>query len=211
VTAMIKQSSIEDFLDELASRNPTPGGGSAAAMMGAMGAALLSMVCNLTIGKARYRDVEEELSAVLARTEQLRRQLAEMIEEDIESFGAVMQAYAMPRQTPEESVLRSQAIQNALKVATQVPLRCCRVCREIIELSVVVAQQGNSHVVSDAGVAVLVAHAALRSGALNVMINIKAMTDREFVASQLAELDELVSRASAATEACYQSVRQSIS
>jgi len=207
---MIKQSSIEGFLDELASRNSTPGGGSAAAMMGAMGAALLSMVCNLTIGKAKYRDVEEELNAVLTRTEQLREQLTEMIEEDIESFGAVMRAYAMPRQTPEESVLRNQAIQNALKEATQVPLRCCRVCREIIDLSAVVAQKGNSHVVSDAGVAVLVAHAALRSGALNVMINVKAMTDRQFVAKQLAELDALLSQASVATEACYQSVRQAI-
>lgn len=208
---MIKQSSIEAFLDELASRNPTPGGGSAAAMMGAIGAALLSMVCNLTIGKAKYRDVEEELSVVLARTEQLRTQLTEMIEEDVESFGAVMRAYAMPRQTSEELMLRSQAIQNALKAATQVPLRCCRVCREIIDLSAVVAQKGNSQVVSDAGVAVLVAHAALRSGALNVMINIKAMMDRPFVAEQLTELDELLSQASAATEACYQSVRQSIS
>jgi methenyltetrahydrofolate cyclohydrolase len=208
---MIKQSSIEDFLDELASRNSTPGGGSAAAMIGAMGAALLSMVCNLTIGKAKYRDVEAELTSVLARTEQLRSQLTEMIEEDVESFGAVMRAYAMPRLTSEESVLRSQAIQSALKEATQVPLRCCRVCRELIDLSAVVAQKGNSHVVSDAGVAVLVAHAALRSGALNVMINVKAMTDRQFVASQLRELDALLAPASAATDACYQSVRQAIS
>jgi methenyltetrahydrofolate cyclohydrolase len=211
VTPMIKQSSIEDFLDELASRNSTPGGGSAAAMMGAMGAALLSMVCNLTIGKAKYRDVEAELTSVLARTEQLRSQLTEMIEEDVESFGAVMRAYAMPRQTSEESVLRSQAIQSALKEATQVPLRCCRVCRELIDISAVVAQKGNSRVVSDAGVAVLVAHAALRSGALNVMINVKAMTDRQFVASQLRELDALLAPASAATDACYQSVRQAIS
>jgi methenyltetrahydrofolate cyclohydrolase len=208
---MIKQSSIEGFLDELASRNSTPGGGSAAALMGAMGAALLSMVCHLTIGKAKYREVEAELSTVLSRTEQLRRQLTEMIEEDVESFGTVMRAYAMPRRTPEESGLRSQAIQNALRDAAQVPLRCCRVCREIIDLSAVVARKGNPYVVSDAGVAVLVAHAALRSGALNVMINVKAMTDREFAANQLTELDELLAQASVAAEACYQSVRQAIS
>jgi methenyltetrahydrofolate cyclohydrolase len=210
VTPMIKQSSIERFLDELASRNATPGGGSAAAVMGAMAAALLSMVCNLTIGKAKYRGIEQELSAVLARTEQLRKQLTEMIEEDVASFGAVMAAYAMPRQTQEQSVLRAQAIQTALKAATQVPLRCCRVCREIIDLSVVVAQKGNSNVVSDAGVAVLAAHAALRSGALNVMINAKVMTDRQFATSRLAELDALLLHASAATEGCYQSVRKAI-
>jgi methenyltetrahydrofolate cyclohydrolase len=211
VTPMIKHSSIEGFLDALASRNSTPGGGSAAAMMGAMGAALLSMVCHFTIGKAKYRDVETELSTVLARTEQLRTQLTEMIEEDAESFGAVMRAYAMPRQTPADSALRAQAIQNALKEATQVPLRCCRVCREIIDLSAIVAQKGNSNVVSDAGVAALCAYAALRSGALNVMINVKAVTDRQFVTNQLSELDELLSQAAAATEACDQFVRKAIS
>jgi formiminotetrahydrofolate cyclodeaminase len=198
---MIKQSSIEHFLDELASQKATPGGGSAAAVMGAMAAALLSMVCNLTIGKARYRDVEGELSAVLARTEELRGQLTEMIAQDVD---------AMPRQTQEELALRAQAIQTALKQATQVPSRCCRVCREIIDLSAVVAQKGNTNVLSDAGVAVLAAHAAVRSGALNVMINVKAITDRQFVIEQLAELDELLAHASAATEACYQSVRKSI-
>jgi len=210
VTPMIKQSSIEHFLDELASRKATPGGGSAAAVMGAMAAALLSMVCNLTIGKTKYRDVEQELGAVLARTEQLQKQLTEMIEEDVVSFGAVMAAYAMPRQTQEESVLRAQTIQTALKAATQVPLRCCHVCREIIDLSAVVTQKGNSSVVSDGGVAVLAAHAALRSGALNVMINAKIITDRQFATNQLAELDALLSHASAATEACYQSVRKTI-
>jgi methenyltetrahydrofolate cyclohydrolase len=208
---MIRHSSIERFLDELASRNSTPGGGSAAAMMGAMGAALLSMVCHLTIGKAKYRDVEEELTAVLARTEQLRKQLMEMADEDVESFGAVMRAYAMPRQTPEESGLRAQAIQNGLKEATRVPLRCCRVCREIIDLSAVVAQKGNSNVLSDAGVAAVAAHAALRSAALNVMINVKAVTDRQFAADQLTELDALLSQASAATEACYRFVSKAIS
>ena len=208
---MITQSSIEHFLDELASGKATPGGGSAGAGMGAMGAALLSMVCNLTIGKAKYRDVEQELRAVLTRTEQLRKQLTEMIEEDVESFSAVMAAYTMPRRTQEESVLRTQAIQAALKQATQVPLRCCRLCGEIIDLSAVVAQKGNANVVSDAGVAALAAHAALRSGALNVMINVKAMMDRQFAAKQLLELDELLSHASAATEGCYQSVREAIS
>lgn len=207
---MIKQSSIEHFLDELASRKATPGGGSAAAVMGAMAAALLSMVCNLTIGKAKYRDVEGELNAVLARTEQLRRQLTAMIEEDAESFGTVIAAYAMPRQTQEELALRAQTIQTALKEATQVPLRCCRVCCEIIDLSAVVAQKGNTNVLSDAGVAVLAAHAAVRSGALNVMINVKAVTERQFVIHQLAELDKLLSRASAATETCYQFVSKSI-
>jgi len=98
---MIKQSSIEHFLDELASRKATPGGGSAAGVMGAMAAALLSMVCNLTIGKAKYRDFEGELNAVLARTEQLRGQLTEMIQEDVESFGAVIEDPMQARRAEE--------------------------------------------------------------------------------------------------------------
>jgi len=211
MTPTIKRRSVELFLDELASQKATPGGGSAAAMMAAMAAALVSMVCNLTLGKAKYRDVEEELTSVLARAEQLRRQLTEMIDDDAKSFGAVLRAYAMPRQTQEESMLRAQAIQTALEEAAQVPLRCCRACRDIIDLSAVVAQKGNSNVVSDAGVAVLAAHAALRSGALNVLINVKAMPDRSLVANRLAELDELISQTSTAAEACYQSVRNAIS
>jgi hypothetical protein len=131
--------------------------------MGAIGAALVSMVCNLTIGKAKYGDAEEELKAVLVRAEELRRELTELSEEDVQWFGAVMRAYGMPRQTEEESAARVQAIQTALKQATQVPLRCCRACSEIIDLSAVIAEKGNRNVVSDVGIAVLAAHAALRS------------------------------------------------
>jgi formiminotetrahydrofolate cyclodeaminase len=157
---MIKQSSIEVFLDELASRKSTPGGGSAAAVIGAMSAALLSMVCNLTIGKANYRDVEVELRSVLTRAEDLRRELTDMIEDDVRAFNAVMEAYGMPRRTEDEAASRTKAIQQALRAATAVPLRCGRACRELIDLSVVVAKKGNRNVVSDAGAAVLAANAA---------------------------------------------------
>jgi hypothetical protein len=105
-------------------------GGSAAAVMGAMGEALVSMVCNLTIGKTQYRDFEEELKSVLRKAENLRRDLTEMIEEDVRAFDAVMRAYAMPRLTKEETATRAHAIQTALQTATLVPMRCCRACRE---------------------------------------------------------------------------------
>jgi methenyltetrahydrofolate cyclohydrolase len=102
------------FLEELASEKPTPGGGSAAAIMGAMAAALVSMVCNLTLGKVSYQEVEEDMRAVLFRAEQLRRELTVMIEQDVKAFEEVMRAYARARQTAEEAALRATAIQKAL-------------------------------------------------------------------------------------------------
>src|SRR6516165_9825093 len=207
---MLKDTSIELFLDDLASRNPTPSGGSAAAVMGAMGAALVSMVCNLTIGKTQYRDFEEELKSVLTKAEELRRELTKIIEEDVEAFDAVMRAYGMPRLTKDESTTRAQAIQAALKKAILVPMRCCRACREVITIGGVVCEKGNRNVSSDAGVTAVAAYAALRSAALNVFSNARAMTDRLFAEAQLAELEQLLSEAATASEASYEVVKKKL-
>jgi formiminotetrahydrofolate cyclodeaminase len=146
-----------------------------------MGAALVSMVCNLTIGRTQYRDFEEKLKSVLTKAEELRRDLIKMIEEDVQAFDSVMRAYHMPRSTKEETATRAQVIQTALKAATSVPMRCGRACREVIILGRVVAEKGNRNVVSDAGVAAVAAYAAaLRSSALNVLINARLITDKRF-------------------------------
>jgi len=207
---MVKDISIELFLDDLANRKPTRGGGSAAAVMGAMGAALGSMVCNLTIGRTQYRDFEEKLKSVLTKAEELRRDLIKMIEEDVQAFDSVMRAYHMPRSTKDETVTRAQVIQTALKAATLVPMRCCRACREVIILGRVVGDKGNHSVVSDAGVAAVAAYAALRSAALNVFTNAKVITDRIFVEEQLVELEQLLSEAATATEASYEVVKKKL-
>jgi formiminotetrahydrofolate cyclodeaminase len=207
---MVKDNGIELFLDDLASRQPTPSGGSAAAVIGAIGAALVSMVCNLTIGKTQYHEFEEELESVLTKAEELRRDLTKMIVEDVQAFDAVMRAYGMPRLTKDETATRAQAIQTALKTATLVPMRCCRACREVITLGTVVAKKGNRNVVSDAGVAVVAGYAALRSAALNVFSNARAIMDRTFAEEQLAELEQLLSEAATATEASYQVVKEKL-
>jgi formiminotetrahydrofolate cyclodeaminase len=207
---MVKYNGIELFLDELASQKATPSGGSAAAIMGAMGAALVSMVCNLTIGKTQYRDFEEELKSVLTKAEELRRDLTKMIEEDVQAFDAVMCAYGMSRLTKDETARRTQAIQTALRAATLVPMRCCRACREVITLGNVVAKRGNRNVVSDAGVAVVAGYAALRSAALNVFTNARAITDRTFAEEQLAELEQLLPEAATAADASYQVVKEKL-
>ncbi|GJD53277.1 Methenyltetrahydrofolate cyclohydrolase [Methylobacterium crusticola] len=204
---MAADETVAGFLDGLASEQPTPGGGGAAAISGAMGAALVSMVCNLTIGKKKYAEVEAEMTEARARSEALRRQLTGMIAEDVAAFTAVMAAYGLPKGSDAEKEARRAAIQGALREATDVPLACARACRAVIDLCEGVARQGNLNVISDAGVAVLSAQAGLRSAALNVLVNARAMEDRAFAQERLAELDRLLAGADALTERVYDVVR----
>lgn len=206
----IKHYPIETFLDALASRAATPGGGSAAAVMGAMSTALTSMVCNLTLGKSQYADVQTEMQALLEHSENLRAELTAMIEADIESFDCVMAAYAMPKASDAEKAARSAAIQMALKAATQVPLVCAHACAEAIKLSREAAAKGNINVVSDAGVAVMAGYAALKSAALNVHVNAAAIKDRDFAEAKLAELNNILAAAEIAVDEIYALVKDAL-
>lgn len=206
-----KETAIEPFLDALASSKATPGGGSAAAIIGAMGAALVSMVCNLTIGKKKYANVEGEMKEVLHKAEALRHKLTGMIEDDVKAFDQVMAAYGMPRETDAEKAARDKSIQAALKQATEVPLRCCRAAREVIDLAAIASDKGNLNVISDAGVGVLAAYAALRSAALNVFTNARMITDKTFAEAKLKELNELLAGAEGATERAYGVVKNKVS
>ncbi|MGH8744124.1 MAG: methenyltetrahydrofolate cyclohydrolase [Burkholderiales bacterium] len=204
---MIKNEAVQSFLDALASQSSTPGGGSAAAVMGAMGAALVSMVCNLTIGKKSYAEVEAEMKALLLKSEELRHKLIGMINDDVEAFNQVMAAYGLPKNSEEEKAKRMAAIQQALMQATQVPLSCARICSEVMHLAKHAAEKGNVNVVSDAGVAVLAAYAALKSAALNVYINTAAIKDYAFNAEKLAELEKILSNATPFTDGVYALVK----
>lgn len=177
---MYSDKQVGDFLTELASGAPTPGGGSGAALCGATGAALVSMVCNLTVGREKYRAVEEEMKSILDRAEDLRRQLLQAIDADIAAYGALSAAMKLPRTTDAEKVARTQAVQAALVTATEAPLGIARLCREVLELSKPTAERGNVNAVSDAGVAALAAEAGLRSAALNVQINLGSLKDEAF-------------------------------
>jgi formiminotetrahydrofolate cyclodeaminase len=207
---MIKDQPVQQFLDELASKAATPGGGSAAAIMAAMGASLVSMVCNLTLGKKNYAAVEEEIQAVLARSEDLRARLTDMIRADVDVFGQVMAAYGMPKATDEEKQVRGLAIQTALQAATDVPLACAKACAEVIELSRTVAEKGNKNVVSDAGVAVLAAYAALKSAALNVYVNVAAIEDKCFAEDRLAQINALLADNEISTAEIYAAVKSQL-
>src|ERR1700730_15117994 len=207
---MTTKSSLAAFLDDLASERSTPGGGGAAAGCGAIGAGLVSMVANITIGKKNYEAVWEDLEAVNAKAEALRAELTGAIEEDAVAFNSVMGAYGLPRATEEEKATRAAAIQAALKDARLPPLLHARACFEATRLAAAVAAKGNLNVISDAGVAVLAANAGLRSAALNVFVNAKAIKDRDFAENHIAEVNALLAQAAGTTESVYQTVRAKI-
>jgi len=206
----IKDKSVETFLDELASKQATPGGGSAAAVMGAQAAALTSMVCNLTIGKPKYAEVEAKMQALLTEAEALRAILIGMIKADVDVFDKLMACYGLSKSTDEEKALRTQQIQAVLKEATIVPLECAKACAKAIELSRVAAEHGNLGVISDAGVAVMAGYAGLKSAALNVQINAASLKDRAFAEERLAELDTLLQAGELAAEQIYRIVSEKL-
>jgi formiminotetrahydrofolate cyclodeaminase len=183
---------VTNFLDELASSAPAPGGGSVAALSGALGAALVSMVCNLTLGKKAYADVQDDITDLLAQSEALRDKLTGLLEEDVKAYTGYSTAAKMPRGTDDEKAERAVAMQAALKVATDVPLSIAEAAVEVMDVCQPAADKGNKWAVSDAGVAVLMAEAALRSAALNVLINLGTLKDQEFVADRRAKLDALL-------------------
>ena len=188
---MLIDKKVSNFLDELASNSPTPGGGSVAALAGALGAALISMVGNLTVGKKKYENVEEDIKKIISSSEKLRYELSQLIEEDIKVFNNFMSTYKMPKETEDEKKMRTEKIQEALIKAAKVPLKVAYKCLDIMILSQEVAEKGNVNVISDAGVAVLMAEAALESAILNVKINLRMIKDekiREELSSSIKEL-----------------------
>ena len=182
---------ISEFIEELSSDSPAPGGGSVAALSGALSAALSSMVCNLTIGKEKYKDVEYDMENILERLQNIRKRLLEIIDEDTKAFNQVMDAFKLPKNTEEEKKVRKEKIQEALKKAALVPLETARLCAEIIEISKEVAEKGNKNSITDAGVSMIMADAGLKSAILNVKINLKSIEDEKFVDSLIYELDVL--------------------
>ncbi len=177
---MLTSKTVIEFLDEVASNSPAPGGGSVSALAGSLGAALTSMVCRLTIGKKKYFDVQSEMEAILNRSEELRGKLVSVIDEDTAAFNKVMAALAMPKETDEQKVQRNSALQEATKAATLVPMKLMELCEEGASLAQTVAEKGNRNSLSDAGVALLLLQAAAHGASLNVQINLPGLEDQRF-------------------------------
>lgn len=187
---MYPEMPIEAFLARLASADPEPGGGAAAALAGATGAALVGMVASLTLGREKFAAVQEEMEQARSRAESLRAALVAAIDQDAESFRRVMDAYRLPRQTEEEKATRKQALQHALREATAPPREVVRLCREVAGWSRATAEKGNPQVITDAAIAGILAEAAAQSAALNVRINLGPIDDPAFTEPLWAEIQE---------------------
>ena len=179
----IMEMSVNAFVDEVASSSPAPGGGSVSALAAALGSALTSMVCRLTIGKKKYADAEALLKKTLETSESLRARLTSLIEEDTRAFNEVMRAYGMVKSTEREKSEREKKIQEAAAAATVVPLQVMELCADAMDLTKTVAEKGNPNSISDAGVSALLLQAACSGAALNVRINLGSIRDEAFAQS----------------------------
>ena len=206
---MIEQS-CTSWLADLASSKPAPGGGGAAALVGAVGVSLGAMVGSLTIGKKKYADVEEEMKALVERSKELSLKLQSMVKADAEAFLPLSDAYRMPSGTDEEKAAKDQAIQMALTGATEVPLNILILCAEAMELMVEFQKKGSHLALSDAGCGAAMCKAAMESAKLNVYINLKLMKDEEKVRQYQAKMDEAFIRGMALADQVYREVEEEL-
>ncbi len=182
---------IDRFLDLLASSNPTPGGGGIAALAGALSAGLISMVCSLTIGKAKYADVQDEVKALMAKSEELRARLHALVDEDARVYSQVMDTYKLPKDTDEQKQARSARIQDATIEASKVPLDIAKECARVIELAEPAARITNVQAIGDVAMAAYLAEGALQGAVVNIDINLRSIKDRDRIAGLLDEANAL--------------------
>jgi glutamate formiminotransferase/formiminotetrahydrofolate cyclodeaminase len=178
--ARLMSMTVTRFVDEVSTESPAPGGGSVAALMGSLGAALATMVANLTVGKKGYEAAWAPLAEVAERGQVLKDRLARAVDEDTDAFNRVIDAMRMPKGTPEQQAERDRAVEEANKAAASVPLQTAWLCLEAIELAEAAAKKGNRNSASDAGVAALAARAGVEGAVLNVRINLGGIKDRAF-------------------------------
>jgi formiminotetrahydrofolate cyclodeaminase len=189
------ERTVRDFCADLASGAPVPGGGGAAALAGALAAALASMTLNYTVGRKRYERVEAEMRALLARADTIRGDLLDLVERDGAAYQAVVDAQGLPRDTADQAAERDRAVQRALADAIQVPLRAAVLAADVLALCEPVAERGNQRLISDVGVAALLADAALQGAALNVRVNLADLKDARLSSDSRAALAKLTAAA----------------
>lgn len=200
----------QDFINELASKAPTPGGGGASAYCGALATALASMVGNLTVGKKTYAAVEDEVKEALIQLEEQRNKFVELIDKDAQAFEPLSRAYRLPRATCEELVHKNKVMQQALVGATEVPLEIMEICAQVITTSKFLAHNGSRLALSDVGVAVLFAKAALKGASLNVYANASSMANEAQARSYIQQADCLIEEYGALADELYEYVIKEI-
>ena len=204
------ERTCSQFLAELASKAPTPGGGGTAALVGAAGVALGNMVGNLTTGKKKYAAVEEKIQTLNAKAETLRKELEALVQEDAEAFAPLAAAYGLPKDTPEQAADKERVMETALTRAALVPIKIMQKCLEGITLAYSYAVDGSTMAISDAGCAAVLCKAALQAASLNVFVNTKLMTNREFATALEHTAEQLLDAGTSYADEAFHYVNEKL-
>lgn len=188
---MLKDMNIQDFLDQTASNDPVPGGGSVAALSSALASSLAAMVANLTVGKKNYEEVSDEMSIIAEKMIAFKNEFVELIDKDANSFDDVMKAFKLPKETDEEKAERTSQIQMGMKYAASVPLEVAKKTSELFDSIEELVVKGNQNAQTDALVAGMLARTAMLSALYNVKINLGSIKDEAFVESTSVEVKKL--------------------
>ncbi|KGL52787.1 MULTISPECIES: cyclodeaminase/cyclohydrolase family protein [Porphyromonas] len=207
---MLKDLNIQEFILETAGSEPVPGGGSISALNGAIAGALAQMVANLTIGKKRYVDVEEEMKELAVKAEALRQELIADIDRDSDAYRLVFEAFKLPKETDEEKAYRTEQIQERTKLAANIPMAVARRAYELLTLAETVVAKGNNNAITDGCVAMMCARTAVLGALLNVRINLTSITDQEFVRTLAEEADRLEADAIAREKVIFEKTKVSL-
>jgi len=205
---MLADLTVKELWEKAGSDSPTPGGGSIAALMGATGASLIIKFCNLTLGREKFKGVEEKFRRVKERAEDMSFQLSRLCDSDTEAFNGVMQAFRMPKTTDQEIQRRKDALQRAFKEATEVPYQTAELCLSLLQSCQEVVEEGNPNAISDLGVGCLACWAALEGAIMNVRINLPSLKDSAFVEEMEAKIKSLSEEGMALRSQVLESVRQ---
>ncbi len=193
---MLIKMTCADFIEELASDSPAPGGGSVSALAGSLGASLASMVASLTMGKEKFKDQEEKMQDAHKKARELKDQLKHLVDEDTESFNQVMAAFRMSKSTDEEKKARSQAIQEAMKHAAQIPMQVAEASLEVLKVTQIMVDEGNPNALSDGGVGALMALAGIQGALFNVKINLGSIKDQDFIVEMEKKTESILNESS---------------
>ena len=207
---METSKTLQEYLDELSSNSPTPGGGNVAALCGALASSLGAMVCNLTIGKKKYADVENEMIAAKNKINSYRDEFINLAAKDNEAFNKVMAAFKLPKESESEKEFRSNQIEDATIGAAEVPGDVIKYCREVLPLLKTVSEKGNTNSVSDAGVSVILIKSAAQSAYLNVLINCASLGNQTIANEIVKRTDILLSEIEKDADSIYENIIKSI-
>jgi len=201
-----RQESIDKYVSDAASNQPAPGGGSVSALAGALGVSMGCMVANFTVGKKKYKDVEPRVQELLASCEKAMDELLDLVQADVDAYSKVSAAYGMPKGSDEEKAARTAAIQEALVIAMDAPLKAFRVCASVLDAYAELGKIGNKNLISDVGVAAILTEAALRGAKLNVDINLAFLKDEDLVRKTRDEVERTAAEASDKAKAILEAV-----